>query len=53
MGQHICLGLILKKDLLLKYMNISLFLGKIKNFKKKLKVGGEEEEKAQLRKKIY
>lgn len=39
MGQHICLGLILRKDLLLKYVNISLFLGKIKN-KKKLKVGG-------------
>jgi len=47
MGQRICLGLILRKDLLLKYMNIS-FLEKKKR-KKKV----EEEEKAQFQIKIY
>lgn len=30
MGQHICLGLILRKDLLLKYVNISFFRKKKK-----------------------
>lgn len=44
MGQHICLGLILRKDLLLKYVNISFFRKK----KNKRKKWGEEE-KAQLR----
>lgn len=43
MGQCICLGLILRKDLLLKYVNIS-FLGKKKR-KTKKKWG--EEDKAQ------
>lgn len=43
MGQHICLGLILRKDLLLKYVNISFFRGK--------KVGGGRDKSCGRKKK--